>query len=28
LRRIVKGVEGKVLNSPESFEVFAESLKS
>ncbi len=28
LRRIVKGVEGKVLNSPESFEAFAESLKS
>ncbi len=28
LRRIVKGVEGKALNSPESFEAFAESLKS
>lgn len=28
LRRIVKGVEGKALNSPESFEAFAQSLKS
>ncbi len=28
LRRIVKGVEGKALNSPEALEAFAEQLKS